>query len=86
MCIRDSYIADLIADLDRQPDLLQKISNENVANSLRRHDWAYRWQQVLRKVGLRSSAKLEHRIRTLQQLAEEFVKSDEASSGVLIGK
>ncbi len=82
----EPYIADLIADLDRQPDLLQKISNENVANSLRRHDWAYRWQQVLRKVGLRSSAKLEHRIRTLQQLAEEFVKSDEASSGVLIGK
>lgn len=80
----EPYIADMIADLDRQPDLLQKISNENVANSLLRNDWAYRWQQVIRKVGLEPSLKLERRIRTLQKLAEKFAKSDEQSSGVLI--
>ena len=81
MSFDEPYIAKKITDLDLQPGLLQKISNENVANSLLRNDWAYRWQQVIQKVGLEPSPKLARRISTLSRLAEEFAKGP----GILIG-
>ena len=45
-------IADVIAELDTQPQRLAAASLAGVTTSLRRHDWAHRWQEVLSAVGL----------------------------------
>ncbi|MCG6863259.1 MAG: glycosyltransferase [Chromatiaceae bacterium] len=47
-----SDVTDLIADLDRQPERTARIRRDSLDNSLRRHDWAYRWRQVLETLGL----------------------------------
>ena len=65
----------IIYNLDNEPDLLMKIRNDNVRYSLLQHDWAYRWQQVLRETGLAPTVKLEQRTKNLQQLAEVFTLS-----------
>jgi hypothetical protein len=62
-------IADLIADLDRQPDRLDAIRRDNRVNAIRRHDWAYRWRDVLRTVGLPVPPALMERETVLENLA-----------------
>ncbi len=65
-------IAELIADLDTKPQLLQEISNRNVKYSLLKHDWLHRWEQVLKAVGMTGTSKLEARKAQLNQLATSF--------------
>lgn len=47
-----SQIAELIADLDGQPERLARIRRDSMVNVLLRHDWVYRWRQVLETVDL----------------------------------
>lgn len=61
--------ADLLADLDRELDRLERVSRNNVTNALRRHDWLYRWRRVLEIVGLPALNGLEVRWEQLQKLA-----------------
>ena len=63
-------IAELIADLDRQPERLDRIRRDNVANSLRRHDWVYRWRRILETVKLPVPSGVVARERRLLGLAE----------------
>ncbi len=63
-------IADIIADLDAQPERLARISRDNVVNSLLRHDWVYRWQEVLEIVGLKPTSEMLSREAHLKNLAE----------------
>ncbi len=63
-------IASIIAKLDSQPELLKQIRINNVVNSLRKHDWVYRWEQVLTKLGLPTTDEMEERKIYLQQLAQ----------------
>ncbi len=63
-------IANIIAKLDSQPELLKQIRINNVVNSLRKHDWVYRWEQVLTKLGLPTTDEMEERKIYLQQLAQ----------------
>ena len=65
-----SEIADIITELDRQPERLQKIRQQNLINSLLRHDWVYRWEEILSKVGLNNTPKMLSRKTYLQNLAE----------------
>ncbi len=62
----------IITELDCQPEFLQGISNRNVQNSLLKHDWVYRWQQVLDTAGISATDKLEARKNLLEQLANTF--------------
>jgi hypothetical protein len=62
-------VADLIADLDRQPDRLTDIRRENRVNALGRHDWAHRWRCVLERVGLEPLPALGDREAFLDGLA-----------------
>ena len=39
--------------------------------ALLRHDWAYRWKQILDIVGLEPAPQLEMREKSLKQLAEQ---------------
>jgi hypothetical protein len=63
-------IAEIIDELDTQPERLQRIRKDNVANSLLRHDWVYRWEEILATVGLDNTSEMVSRKANLQNLAE----------------
>jgi hypothetical protein len=67
--VDDRSVLESIATLDLDPARLDRIRRENVTNSLRRHDWVHRWQQVLDAVGLPTSETIEARKRDLDHLA-----------------
>jgi hypothetical protein len=62
-------IGDAIADLERQPERLARIRAANVAGSLRTHDWAYRWGEILRDVDLSPLAGTDTRLEALAAMA-----------------
>ncbi|BAZ43026.1 hypothetical protein NIES4102_00210 [Chondrocystis sp. NIES-4102] len=68
-------VIEAIAELDAQPERLQRISRMNVANSLLKHDWVYRWRDMLAAFNLEPSSAMVEREKYLQQLAKSIVKS-----------
>ena len=69
-------IGDLIAELDEQPERLARIRKDNVVNSLLRHDFVYRWQEILAKVGLKPTPKMLSRETALSKLAWSIENSN----------
>jgi Glycosyl transferases group 1 len=65
-----SQMAELIADLDGQPERLARIRCDGVVNMLLRHDRVYRWRQILGTVDLPVSHRTLEREGRLQQLAD----------------
>ena len=65
-----SQIAELIADLDRQPERLARIQRDSMVNILLRHDWVYRWRQVLETVELPVLHGISEREGYLKHLAD----------------
>lgn len=63
-------IAEVLADLNAQPERLAEIRRNNVVNSLLRHDWVYRWAAVLQEAGLQPAHEMTVRQSHLRQLAE----------------
>lgn len=63
-------IADVLAELDAQPERLARIHIDNVVNSLLRHDWVYRWGKILEAVGLERTPEMVSREDYLQNLAK----------------
>ncbi len=63
-------IADILAELDAQPDRLEKIRRDNVINSLLRHDWVHRWKTIIETAGLSSTPQMLSREAHLQELAK----------------
>jgi hypothetical protein len=59
----------LVAELEAQPQRLAQIRRNNVTNSLRRHDWAYRWREILDHVGLSVTESLVEREAQLNSTA-----------------
>jgi hypothetical protein len=70
--IDDGSVLGAIATLDADPSRLDRIRRDNVTNSLRRHDWVYRWERVLDAAGLPTSDGVEARKRTLEDLASSI--------------
>jgi hypothetical protein len=68
-------IAKVIADLDAQPERLEQIRCDNLVNSLLRHDWVYRWQEILAKIGVKPDQKTIDRQKHLEETAQSFAKS-----------
>ncbi len=69
-------VADFIADLDRQPDRLERIRRDNVVNSLRMHDWVYRWAHMLRVAGLEPTLAMKRRMEKLEELAASVAAAE----------
>jgi len=63
-------IAEVLADLDSQPERLERIRKNNIVQCLLRHDWAYRWRAILEMVGLEPRPGLLAREERLRKLAE----------------
>jgi Glycosyl transferases group 1 len=62
-------IIEIITELDAQPERLAKISKNNVFNCLMRHDWVYRWEVILEKIGLTPKPQVDLRKGRLKDMA-----------------
>lgn len=58
-----------IAELDAQPERLANISRRNVANCLLKHDWSYRWRDMLAVFDIKPNSAMKQREKYLQELA-----------------
>ncbi|MGH7410233.1 MAG: glycosyltransferase family protein [Candidatus Methylomirabilis sp.] len=64
-----SDTAAVIASLRDQPGRLAQISRRNAQEALLRHDWVYRWRDILRIAGLEPTASMDARMTRLKDLA-----------------
>jgi hypothetical protein len=62
-------IGEVMKELDRQAERQAKIRRENVLQSLLNHDWAHRWESVLKIAGLEPLPVLLERKQRLASLA-----------------
>ncbi|AKG24783.1 glycosyltransferase [Calothrix sp. 336/3] len=62
-------IRDIIQELDAHPQKAIAIRKNNIINSLLRHDWVYRWEAILEKVGLNITPAMNKRKLYLSNLA-----------------
>jgi hypothetical protein len=65
-----SDIIKVLSNLEDQPERISAISRRNAAEALLRHDWAYRWKEILRVAGIEPSPRMKLRERRLRDLAE----------------
>jgi len=62
-------ISKLIKCLDKDPDRLDKIRKTSIVQSLLRHDWVYRWKDILELMDMKSKPQLVAREKKLKELA-----------------
>jgi hypothetical protein len=67
----DAVLRHLNADNER----LSRIAHQNTGGVLRRHDWAYRWKQLLQIAGIEPLPKMAERERRLAELADRAVSA-----------
>jgi hypothetical protein len=70
----------VIRDLDGDPERQDRIRQTNVAQALKRHDWVYRWEAILKTVGLESTQKMSERKERLRKLAEAVPQNRSVAS------
>ncbi|WP_019507656.1 glycosyltransferase [Pleurocapsa sp. PCC 7319] len=70
--LNQENIIDVIDQLDSQPERLAQISRNNIANSLLKHDWVYRWRDILATFNLEVTPAILEREQVLQQLAQSI--------------
>ncbi len=73
--LRGTDVVEAIAELDAQPERLERISKMNTANSLLKHDWAYRWRDMLAALDLEPSPAMVAREKYLQELGKSILSS-----------
>lgn len=77
----DTVIKSLDADQERQ----DRIRRTGVVQALMRHDWVYRWEAILKTVGLKPVQKAlerKDRLRKLVEVVSQCGKSTRAKPGV----
>lgn len=72
-------ISEIISELDSQPERLEEIKINNVVNSILRHDWSYRWEEILEVVDMKPKEEIEERKNRLKKLADEARDFHESS-------
>jgi hypothetical protein len=61
----------VLEELESQAARTDRVRHINAIQSLRRHDWIYRWEKMLETVGLKASPKSHERKLRLHQIAED---------------
>jgi spore maturation protein CgeB len=64
-----SDVCEVLSGLGSQPERLHEISRRNATEALRRHDWVYRWRDILGVAGIQPSPGMETRERRLNAMA-----------------
>lgn len=62
-------IGGFLAELDSEPERLERCRRESIRNILLRHDWAYRWETMLAHLGIAPHQRLAERKATLARHA-----------------
>ena len=62
-----------LREFNEQPLRFAEIRRRNAVESLRRHDWVHRWEEVLQTVGLPATDAMRKRKAHLEDIAEEAV-------------
>jgi len=68
-------IAALIERLDAQPHRIERARQSNAVGCLLRHDWVYRWEHILAKVGMETLPQLRQRKSRLSEIAAAVVSA-----------
>ncbi|HTQ58917.1 MAG TPA: glycosyltransferase [Candidatus Solibacter sp.] len=68
-----SDVMEVISRLEADPERLQAISQRNVGEALLRHDWVYRWKEILQVAGLEPLPEMTARERRLRELADSVL-------------
>ncbi len=71
VCPDSGSIAEVIDALDAQPRRMELLRRTNAVRCLERHDWAYRWQQILSTIGMEPLPQFHLRTTRLQQIAAD---------------
>ncbi len=77
-------IREVIYQLDSDLIRQDRISNQNMAEALSKHDWTHRWEFVLNLAGLKPLPKLLERKRRLTDLLQTL-RADQLRSHVRVG-
>ena len=81
-----SDAVEVISRLLAEPERLREISCQNAEQALWRHDWVYRWKEILGFAGLKPTPAMEAREKRLKELAElarESSRHDLESGAIL---
>jgi hypothetical protein len=70
----------VIKDLDTQPERQETLRRTSVAQVLLRHDWAHRWESILKLVELEPTPQLLQRKERLGSLADSILHRKSARS------
>ena len=70
-------IARVLGELEALPEEIEAMRRRNVAQVLRRHDAAYRWEQILCASGLEPLPALAARLQQLDRLAASLESEDD---------
>jgi hypothetical protein len=73
-------IASVYDALESEPEAVAAIRRRNLVHSLRRHDWAYHWRDVLGRLGMEPLPRLGERVTRLHALADELATPNLAST------
>jgi hypothetical protein len=63
------HLREIVAELDAQPERIAAVRRNNIVGTLRRHDWVYRWAEVLDAVGLPHTDRMRERMAQLGDMA-----------------
>jgi len=63
-------IQEIISEFNGQPRRQAEIRTKNVVESLMQHDWAYRWETILKIAGLEPMPGLLERKKQLENLSK----------------
>ena len=69
----------VIQDLDRDAERQDRIRRTGIVQALTRHDWVYRWETILKIVGLQPMQGVLARKERLSRLAEVVLQSERGS-------
>ena len=65
-----SDVVKMLSSLGAEPERISAISRRNAAEALLRHDWVYRWKEILTVAGIEPSPRMKLREQRLRELAE----------------
>lgn len=74
-------VDEVFCALEEDPGRQERIRSANVVQALKRHDWAYRWEAILRRVGLEPAPGLSARKIRLSALADDVMSSSDGETG-----
>ncbi|EGJ19552.1 hypothetical protein RSWS8N_15369 [Cereibacter sphaeroides WS8N] len=72
----DRDIGEVLAELEDNPARVERARRSNIAQSLRRHDWAHRWKRVLDTLGLEVTPEHERRLQQLNEMAAHVERAE----------